>query len=147
MSEINDPYYIILVEVSKRIVKYISQYIEVTYLARSYVYSNIRMNGIPIFSVSLGGGLTITEINMRLNVCGYNSRSDIELYNGTVSDFREEILMNSCDSLKCILDILPNHIIDEIKKYEDRIEFYENKMLAIDSLVEEFSKIKKEKIE
>jgi hypothetical protein len=143
MSEINDPYYIILVEVSQRLVKYISEYIEVTYLAHSYVYSNIRMNGIPIFSVSLGGGLTITEISMRLSACGYNSRGDIELYNGAVSDFREEILMNSCDSLKYILDIIPNHIIDETKKYEDRIVFYENKMLAIDSLVKEFSKIKR----
>lgn len=139
MSEINDPFYIVLKEVSQKLVNYLSPYIDAKFEVGSCLSGSIRAENISIFSVTLYGDLP--EIGMRISVSGMFSNV---LYNGSVSNFREEMLINFHIKLREMLNRIPNYIEEDIHKYVKHIEHYEKKAIVFNALLEHFPEEEKD---
>jgi hypothetical protein len=130
----------VLKEVSQRLVNYLGPYIEATYNIANCLFSIIGVEGISIFSVSLLG--SPPYITMKLYIAGVHDFSLI--YDGRVSEFREETLVGFHILVRSVLNLIPKYLEEDLIKYIKRIEHYEKKVILFNYLLEHFPEEEKE---
>lgn len=129
--------YASLTDISERIVKFLSQYVDIHYTTHGYNYSIIRSSedsDICIFRITL---LDLdNNIHIAVNIdseMGNISEGQVLIYRGLLSEFREEIhIMLSLDiSSGELISRLDKRIIEDTIKYSDRIVRNENKRMLL----------------
>jgi hypothetical protein len=126
-----------LKDVSGRVVRFLSQFVDIHYITHGYNYSTVRSSedsDICIFRITL---LDLdNNIHMILTIDSEmgNTTEELEIiYKGLLSEFKEEIhiMQSLANSSESLLNRVNKQIIAETKKYSDRIVRNENKRMLL----------------